>query len=140
MITGLLPTRLTLSSGPACRISLVVRSASISSFRNRNGAAVQTSTSPIQRPKPRFHFRRSPGTSPSATRIAPWKAPGWRLTQARRVEQNTDQDDDHYQVDSQYRQERDKHDLILQTPGRDLIILGGLFPLIRRQCSRGINP
>jgi hypothetical protein len=54
--------------------------------------------------------------------------------------QNTDQDDDHYQVDSQYRQERDKHDLILQTPGCDLIIPGGLFPLIRRQCSRGINP
>ena len=38
-----------------------------------------------QRPNPGFHFRRSPGTSPSATRIAPLKAPGWRLTQARRV-------------------------------------------------------
>jgi len=40
-------------------------------------------------------------------------------------EQNTDQDDDHYQIDAQYRQERDKHDSILQAPGRVLIILGG---------------
>ncbi len=40
-------------------------------------------------------------------------------------EQDTDQDDDHYQIDSQYRQERDKHDSILQAPGSVLIILGG---------------
>ncbi len=40
-------------------------------------------------------------------------------------EQHRDQDDDHYQIDAQHRQERDKHDSILQTPGRVLIILGG---------------
>jgi hypothetical protein len=44
----------------------------------------QTRTSPTQRPKPRFHFGRNPGTSPSTTRIAPLSAPGWWLSQARR--------------------------------------------------------
>ncbi len=39
--------------------------------------------------------------------------------------QSGDQDDDHYQIDAQYRQERDKHDPILQTPGHVLIILRG---------------
>ena len=47
------------------------------------------------------------------------------MTEATRGVLDTSVVIDHDQIDAQYRQERDKHDSILQAPGRVLIILGG---------------
>src|SRR6516225_416394 len=76
--TGLSPSRLT-SPRSAAR-SPARPSIGTSSGRNRNGAFDQQRTLLTQRPLPRFHFGLRPLTSPSATRIAPWKSPGWALS------------------------------------------------------------
>ena len=82
-MTGWSPSRLT-SSGRAGRCSSRP-SAAMSSFQNKNGAFVQTRMSRTQRPYPRRHLGRKPRMSPLATRMAPAKAPGCRITQRLRM-------------------------------------------------------